>query len=246
MAGINRPGDTYSMTSRLIPTLAAAALFVGIAHAQPKMELKDLKQKASYSIGAAIASNMKRQEIDLDIKALVAGLSDAFAGSKMALTDAEMKDALAQFRTDLMAKMEAKQKSAGADNKKAGEAFLAANAKKEGVKATASGLQYKVLKAGKGTKSPKATDTVKVHYHGTLIDGSVFDSSVDRGEPISFPLNGVIKGWTEGVQLMKEGDKYQFTIPSELAYGDQGAGGKIGPNSTLIFDVELLAIEAAK
>lgn len=246
MAGINRPGDTYSMTSRLIPTLAAAALFVGIAHAQPKMELKDLKQKASYSIGADIASNMKRQEIDLDIKALVAGLSDAFAGSKMALTDAEMKDALAQFRTDLMAKMEAKQKSAGADNKKAGEAFLAANAKKEGVKATASGLQYKVLKAGKGTKSPKATDTVKVHYHGTLIDGTVFDSSVDRGEPISFPLNGVIKGWTEGVQLMKEGDKYQFTIPSELAYGDQGAGGKIGPNSTLIFDVELLAIEAAK
>ncbi len=234
------------MTSRLIPTLAAAALFVGIAHAQPKMELKDLKQKASYSIGADIASNMKRQEIDLDIKALVAGLSDAFAGSKMALTDAEMKDALAQFRTDLMAKMEAKQKSAGADNKKAGEAFLAANAKKDGVKVTASGLQYKVLKAGKGTKSPKATDTVKVHYHGTLMDGSVFDSSVDRGEPISFPLNGVIKGWTEGVQLMKEGDKYQFTIPSELAYGDQGAGGKIGPNATLVFDVELIAIEAAK
>ncbi len=164
----------------------------------------------------------------------------------MQLTDAEMKDALDQFRKDLMAKMEAKQKSAGDGNKKAGEAFLATNGKKPDVKTTASGLQYRVLKAGKGTKSPKATDTVKVHYHGTLIDGTVFDSSVERGEPISFPLNGVIPGWTEGVQLMKEGDKFQFTIPSKLAYGEQGAGGKIGPNATLIFDVELIAIEGGK
>jgi FKBP-type peptidyl-prolyl cis-trans isomerase len=115
------------------------------------------------------------------------------------------------------------------------------------VKTTASGLQYKVMKAGPdGGKSPKATDTVKVHYHGTLIDGTVFDSSVQRGEPISFPLNGVIPGWTEGVQLMKVGDKFQFTIPSALAYGEQGAGGAIGPNSTLIFEVELLGIEAGK
>lgn len=234
------------MTSRIIPTLAAAALMTLGAHAQTKMELKDIKQKASYSIGADIASNMKRQEIDIDVKALTAGLSDALTGAKMQLTDAEMKDALDQFRKDLMAKMEAKQKSAGENNKKAGQDFLAANGKKPDVKTTASGLQYRVVKAGKGTKSPKATDTVKVHYHGTLMDGTVFDSSVERGEPISFPLNGVIKGWTEGVQLMKEGDKFQFTIPSDLAYGDQGAGGKIGPNATLIFDVELLAIEGAK
>lgn len=234
------------MTSRIILTLAAAAFVTFGAHAQTKMELKDLKQKASYSIGADIASNMKRQEIDIDVKALTAGLADALTGGKMQLSDAEMKDALDLFRKDLMAKMEAKAKSAGDNNTKAGEAFLAANGKKPDVKTTPSGLQYRVVKSGKGTKSPKATDTVKVHYHGTLIDGTVFDSSVERGEPISFPLNGVIPGWTEGVQLMKEGDKFQFTIPSKLAYGEQGAGGKIGPNSTLIFDVELLAIEAAK
>ena len=237
---------TKSMTSKLIPILAVATLVACCANAQPKMELKDLRQKASYSIGADIASNMKKQEIDIDVKSLTAGFSDAFAGGKMILTDAEMKEVITQFRTELMAKMETKQKSAGDKNVKDGEAFLAANAKKDGVKVTASGLQYKVMKAGKGAKSPKATDTVKVHYHGTLIDGSVFDSSVERGEPISFPLNGVIPGWTEGVQLMKEGDKFQFTIPSKLAYGEQGAGGKIGPNSTLVFEVELLAIEAAK
>lgn len=234
------------MTSKLIPILVAATAVACSATAQTTMELKDLKQKASYSIGADIASNMKKQEIDIDVKALTAGFADAFAGGKMILTESEMKDVIAQFRTELMSKMEARQKVDGDKNVKAGEAFLAANAKKEGVKVTASGLQYKVLKSGKGTKSPKATDTVKVHYHGTLIDGSVFDSSVDRGEPISFPLNGVIPGWTEGVQLMKEGDKFQFTIPSKLAYGERGAGGKIGPNSTLVFDVELIAIEGEK
>ncbi len=123
--------------------------------------------------------------------------------------------------------------------------FLAANAKKDGVKTTASGLQYKVIKSGTG-KSPKATDTVKVHYHGTLIDGTVFDSSVERGEPVSFPVNGVIPGWTEALQLMKEGDKWQLFIPSKLAYGERGAGAKIGPNATLIFEVELLAVETSK
>jgi len=143
-----------------------------------------------------------------------------------------------------MSKMEAKAKVDGEKNVKEGEAFLAANAKKDGVKTTASGLQYKVIKAGTGA-TPKASDEVKVHYHGTLIDGTVFDSSVQRGEPISFPLNGVIAGWTEGLQLMKVGDKFQFAIPSALAYGEQGSG-PIGPNSTLIFEVELLGIEAGK
>ncbi len=122
-----------------------------------------------------------------------------------------------------------------------GEKYLAENAKKEGVKTTASGLQYKVLKEGEG-KTPKATDTVQVHYRGTLLDGTEFDSSIKRGEPAEFPLNRVIKGWTEGVQLMKEGSKYQFVIPPQLAYGDRGAGGPIGPNETLIFEVELLKI----
>ncbi|MCX7088461.1 MAG: FKBP-type peptidyl-prolyl cis-trans isomerase [Methylococcales bacterium] len=129
------------------------------------------------------------------------------------------------------------------ENKKAGETFLAANAKKANIKTTASGLQYEVLTAGKGTTSPKATDNVTVHYKGTTIDGKEFDSSYSRGEPTSFPLNRVIAGWTEGVQLMKEGDKYRFYIPSTLAYGERGAGGAIAPNSALIFDVELIKIQ---
>ena len=141
-----------------------------------------------------------------------------------------------------MAKMQAKQAESGEKNLKAGELFLAENGKKEGVKTTASGLQYKVVKSGSG-KTPAVTDTVKVHYHGTLIDGTVFDSSVDRGEPVTFPVNGVIPGWTEALQLMKEGDKWQLVIPSKLAYGENGAGGKIGPNAVLQFDVELLGIE---
>jgi FKBP-type peptidyl-prolyl cis-trans isomerase FklB len=140
--------------------------------------------------------------------------------------------------------MQAKEAEAGAKNIKAGEAFLAENAKKDGVKTTASGLQYKVVKSGSG-KTPGLNDTVKVHYHGTLIDGTVFDSSVDRGEPVTFPVNGVIPGWTEALQLMKVGDKWQLVIPAKLAYGENGAGGKIGPNSVLQFDVELLAIEGA-
>jgi FKBP-type peptidyl-prolyl cis-trans isomerase FklB len=232
------------MTLKLIPTLAAAILLTCSVNAQTKMEFKDLNQKASYAIGADIASNIKRQGMDLDPKAIAAGITDTFAG-KTQLTDAEMKEVLAEFRTQMMSQMETKQKAAGEKNLKDGEAYLAANAKKEGVKATKTGLQYRVLKEGKG-KTPKATDSVKVHYHGTLIDGSVFDSSVERGEPISFPVGGVIAGWTEALQLMKEGDKWQLVIPSKLAYGEQGPGGKIGPNSTLIFDVELLAVEAAK
>jgi FKBP-type peptidyl-prolyl cis-trans isomerase len=229
------------MKSYLIPSMAIG-LLVGVVHGQEKLDLKNPQQRASYSIGADIGSNFKRQGIEVDSKAMAAGLADAIAG-KTQLTEAEMKETLNAFRTEMMEKMQAKQKEAGQKNVKAGEDFLAANAKKDGVKVTPSGLQYKVIKAGAGKVSPKATDTVKVHYHGTTIDGTVFDSSVERGEPVSFPLNGVIPGWTEGVQLMKEGDKFQFVIPSKLAYGEQGAGGKIGPNSTLVFDVELLSIE---
>lgn len=230
------------MKSYLILSMAFG-LLVGVVHGQEKLDLKNPQQRSSYSIGADIGGNLKRQGLEVDGKAMAAGLIDALAG-KTQLTDAEIKETLTAFRTQMMEKMQARQKEAGDKNIKDGEAFLAANAKKEGVKTTASGLQYKVLKSGAGKVSPKATDTVKVHYHGTLIDGTVFDSSVDRGEPISFPLNGVIPGWTEGLQLMKEGDKFQFVIPSKLAYAEQGAGGKIGPNSTLVFEVELLAIEA--
>jgi FKBP-type peptidyl-prolyl cis-trans isomerase FklB len=232
------------MITKLIITVTAVSAMACVAQAQTQVELKDLKQRASYAIGADIASNLQRQGLTIDPKALAAGLVDGYEG-KMKLTPPELKQVMDEFRAQMMAAKESKSKADGEKNLKDGEAYLAANGKKEGVKTTASGLQYKVLQSGKG-KSPKATDKVKVHYHGTLIDGTVFDSSVERGEPISFPLNGVIAGWTEGVQLMKEGDKFQFTIPSKLAYGEQGAGGKIGPNATLIFDVELLAVEGAQ
>lgn len=230
-----------SLRILMTSTLAATA-----ALAQDKLELTSEKARASYAIGADIAASMTRQALDLDTKALAAGLVDGMNG-KLQLKEAELEKVMNDFKKSLMEKRQAAQAMAAKENVKKGTDYLAANAKKEGVKTTASGLQYKVIKAGPdGGKSPKATDTVKVHYHGTLIDGTVFDSSVQRGEPISFPLNGVIPGWTEGVQLMKVGDKFQFTIPSALAYGEQGAGGAIGPNSTLIFEVELLGIEAAK
>lgn len=224
--------------------LLACALSVGVASAQDKPELTTQKQRVSYSIGANIGGNFKRQELDIDVKALAAGITDAVAG-KIALTEAEMREVMTKFQEEMQTKMMAKQKIDGEANIKKGEEYLTANAKKDGVKTTASGLQYKVIKSGSG-KTPKATDTVKVHYHGTLTDGTVFDSSVERGEPVSFPVNGVIPGWTEALQLMKEGDKWQLTIPSKLAYGEQGAGGKIGPNSVLVFDVELLSIEKSQ
>jgi len=232
------------MTSSRLSLIAMSALIAGAALAQDKPDLKDPKLRVSYAIGTDIGSKMKEQGLEIDPKALAAGLADAFAG-KPALTPAEVGQTLTEFSKDMQSKMAAKQKVAGEENVKKGEAFLAANAKKDGVKSTASGLQYKVLKSGTG-KTPKSSDTVKVHYHGTMIDGSVFDSSVDRGEPVSFPVGGVIPGWTEALQLMKEGDKWQIVIPSKIAYGEQGAGGKIGPNSVLVFDVELLAIEATK
>jgi FKBP-type peptidyl-prolyl cis-trans isomerase FklB len=222
-------------------TMLALGLWAGTADAQTKPDLKDPRQKSSYAVGLDIGGGFKRQEIDIDANALAAGVADALAG-KPALNEAELRAALEELRAQIMGKIAERQRAVGEKNLKDGEAFLAANAKKEGVKTTASGLQYKVLKSGTG-KTPKATDTVKTHYHGTLIDGSVFDSSVERGEPVTFPVNGVIPGWQEALQLMKVGDKWQLYVPSKLAYRDQGAGPKIGPNATLIFDVELLGIE---
>ena len=222
--------------------MLALGLFVSSVNAQDKPDLTNPKQKTSYAIGADIASTLKNRDIDLDPKALAAGISDTLAG-KPALTQQEVEDTLTKLRQELMAKAEAKDKAAGEKNLEEGKAFLAANAKKDGVKTTASGLQYKVLKSGTGA-SPEKTDTVKVHYHGTLIDRTVFDSSVQRGEPITFPVSNVIPGWTEALQMMKVGDKWQLFIPSNLAYGEQSPpGSKIGPNSTLIFEVELLGIE---
>jgi len=230
------------MGLRLTTNLAALALLLcaSVASAE-SADLKDPKQKLSYAIGTEIGANLKKQGVDIDPKAFSAGLADALAG-KLQMTDAEIKDAMNAARTQLIAKQQAKQQADATVNAKAGETFLAANAEKEGVKTTASGLQYTVLKTGAG-KTPGPKDTVKVHYQGTLPDGSVFDSSIARGEPVTFQVDGVIPGWTEALQLMKEGDKWQLVIPPKLAYGTAGAGDKIGPNQVLIFEVELIDIE---
>jgi FKBP-type peptidyl-prolyl cis-trans isomerase FklB len=206
---------------------------------------KDQKDKVSYSIGVEIGKNLKKQSVDVNSEFLVKGVKDAYAGGKFLMTDQEMAEALMAFQKEMMAKQQELAKKLGEKNQKEGEAFLAENKAKEGVTVLPSGLQYKVTKAGTG-KKPKATDTVTVHYRGTLIDGTEFDSSYRRGQPVSFPVNGVIPGWTEALQLMEEGAKWQVFIPSKLAYGDRGAGPQIGPNATLIFEIELISIQEQK
>ncbi len=199
--------------------------------AAPASELKDIQQKASYAIGQNIGESLKRNPVKLDADLLVKGIQEGLAG-KGQFTEAQLRDVLKAFEEDLLAQ-----------KFKAETDYLAENKTKPGVKTTASGLQYKVLKEGTG-RTPTATDTVSVHYKGTLIDGTEFDSSYRRGEPTEFPVNRVIPGWTEGLQLMKEGAKYQFVIPSKLAYGERPQpGSKIGPNATLIFEVELLKVK---
>jgi FKBP-type peptidyl-prolyl cis-trans isomerase FklB len=235
----SKPAADDQMKSYFITTLALG-LLVSAAAAQDKPDLTNPKQKTSYAIGVNIGSGLKAQELDLDAKALAAGITDTLGG-KPAMTQDEVRATLQQFQREMMAKMQAQEKVDAEKNLKAGTAFLAENAKKDGVKITASGLQYKILKAGDGPV-PKGTDTVKVNYKGTLIDGTVFDSSYDRGEPVTFPVNGVIPGWTEALQMMKVGSKWQLFVPANLAYGEQSPP-KIGPNSTLIFEVELLDIE---
>ena len=202
--------------------------------------LKDLKDKASYSIGVDIGMNFKKQNMDLNADALAAGAKDALNG-KPQVSPNEIREIMTQWQKEFGEK----QKVMATKNQADGEKYLVENKKKEGVKTTASGLQYKSLKEGAGPQ-PKASDTVTVNYRGTLIDGTEFDSSYKRGEPATFPLNGVIKGWTEGLQLMKKGSKFQFVIPPNLAYGERAVGADIGPNSTLVFDVELLDVKAGE
>ena len=200
------------------------------------------KDKISYSIGFGMGSNLKNQGVDVDADKLSKGIKDGLSGAKPAMSQADMDKTMTDLRTKMMAEQQEKMKSLGAKNKADGQAFLAKNKTATGVKTLPSGLQYQVIKAGTG-KMPKATDKVSVNYRGTLLDGKEFDSSYSRGTPASFPVNGVIPGWTEALQLMKEGAKWKLFIPSSLAYGEQGAGGVIGPNATLVFEVELLKVE---
>jgi FKBP-type peptidyl-prolyl cis-trans isomerase len=204
--------------------------------------LDTLQQKASYSFGVDFAKRLKMQGIDLDIAALTQGLKDAAGDGKLAMTDDNMNKAKADFQQKLREEMLQRQQQIAAKNLQEGKAFLEANAKKEGVVTTASGLQYKVLKSGNGP-SPTIDSTVTTNYRGTLIDGREFDSSYKRGQPASFPVKGVIKGWTEALQLMKVGDKWELYIPSDLAYGASQRSELIQPNSTLVFELELLGIK---
>ncbi|MEW6157745.1 MAG: FKBP-type peptidyl-prolyl cis-trans isomerase [Verrucomicrobiota bacterium] len=221
-----------------------AALGVVAATAQESSALSNPKDKVSYSIGVNIGTSLKKQELEINPDQVAAGLKDVLSGGKTKLTEEEVKEVLTAFSKELNQKQLEKAQVAAEKNKTDGEKFLTENKAKEGIKTTASGLQYKVVKEGTG-KKPTANDTVTTHYRGTLIDGTEFDSSYKRNEPATFPVSGVIKGWTEALQLMPVGSKWQLFIPSELAYGEAGTrGGPIGPNATLIFDIELLSIEA--
>ena len=204
-------------------------------------QAETIQQKASYAIGIDIAHSFKKQGIDLDSAYVIDGVKDGLEGNKTAFTEAEMTQALSEFKMQLIAQQEEVQQKQSTKNKQAGEAFLAANKSKDGVITLASGLQYKIISSGQGA-SPKATDKVTTHYRGTLIDGTEFDSSYSRNQPSSFPVNGVIPGWTEALQLMQPGDKWQLFIPANLAYGSRAVGDKIKANSTLIFEIELLKI----
>jgi len=230
--------------------MVAIAMLAGCSQEKIEEEAKQVvldngASKFSYAIGLDIGNSLKNLGEDLNRAAFIEALNAQLDGSTLRLDAAEAQQVKQAFAQKRAAKQAEERKQAGASNKAAGEKFLAENAKKDGVIVTASGLQYEVLTMGDGAK-PVLTDKVKVHYEGKLLDGTVFDSSYKRGQPISFPLNGVIKGWTEGVQLMPVGSKFKFYIPANLAYGEHGAGAVIAANSTLVFEVELLGIEAEK
>jgi len=206
--------------------------------------LDTLSKRAGYAIGLSIGQNFKSQQIDVDLDAFFKGLTDGAKGNTPLLDERAAQMAMFEFQQHLQARQMEAMRAAATKNKAEGEAFLAKNKTVEGVKTTASGLQYSVITEGQG-ESPKATDTVTVHYSGKLLDGTEFDSSYQRNEPATFPLNGVIAGWTEGLQLMKPGAKYKFFIPASLAYGEQGYADVIPPEAVLVFEVELISAKAA-
>jgi FKBP-type peptidyl-prolyl cis-trans isomerase FklB len=235
------------MKTRLIALgaigLVAVAGLARAADAKPdKPEFKDAREKNSYCLGVNWANNLKRQDVDIDLELLVKGLRDATAGNA-GFTEEEVREAIMALNREVRAHQEEKRKQQGEKNKQDGEKFLSENKTKPGVITLPSGLQYKVLAEGKGD-SPRSNDVVTVNYRGTLIDGTEFDSSYKRGQPATFGVGGVIKGWTEALQLMKPGAKWQLFVPGNLAYGEFGKGQQIGPNQTLLFEVELVSAKS--
>lgn len=226
---------------KLIPFASVLAATTVLSTALVAAPLETLDQRLSYIMGANLAAQFKRDDIKLDVDALKLGFDEVTNEKEHSLSDEDKQKTIAEIRKISTEKQAKKAAEQSAKNVKAGKEYLEANAKKEGVVVTKSGLQYKEITKGDGA-IPKATDKVKVHYKGTLIDGTEFDSSYKRKAPATFPVTGVIKGWVEALQLMNVGDKFQLAIPSELAYGKRGSGAKIGPDTTLLFDVELLEI----
>ena len=222
-------------------TILGIAFLFGVCYAEEKLELKDQKDKESYSLGYQFGQNMKNQGFDLNPEVYSSGLKDAIRGNEPQMAPDQIRATIMSLQQRLQASRQKELKEKAAKNLEEGKKFLADNQRKEGIKTLPSGLQYKVLTEGSG-KTPKAEDMVTVNYKGTLIDGTEFDSSYKKGQPATFQVKGVIKGWTEALQLMKEGSKWQLFIPPELAYGPRGSG-RIGPNAALIFEVELLAIK---
>jgi len=239
-----------TLSKRLLPVLISSFALLGACSdsgnktedtMDAKIKLETDAQRAGYSLGAMAGRQFQRQGMEVDIDTLVAGVRDGYTKIDLEMTEEELAEAMQKMQSDMQAKQEAERNATADANRVASEAFLAENASKEGVQTTESGLQYKVLTAGEGAV-PSAEDQVTVHYRGTLIDGTEFDSSIARGQPATFPVTGVIPGWVEALQMMPVGSKWELYIPSDLAYGPGGAGGRIGPNSALIFEVELIAI----
>ncbi|MEM1134521.1 MAG: FKBP-type peptidyl-prolyl cis-trans isomerase [Bacteroidota bacterium] len=238
---------------KLLQTIIAGFLVIGVSVSCDKLAGGDTISNASiessldsvsYSAGVSLGNNLKSQIEDFSSDLVLKGMADVLKEKDLVISQAQCEQLIQEFVTQKQQEQAAEGQQTAQENLEKGMAFLEENGKKDGITTTESGLQYEVMKEGTGA-SPKAEDVVTVHYHGTLLDGTVFDSSVDRGEPTSFPLNRVIPGWTEGLQLMKTGAKYKFFIPSALAYGPAGSRGAIGPNETLIFEVELISIGEA-
>jgi len=226
----------------VLATILSISFLFSICYAGEKLELKDQKDKESYSLGYQFGQNLKAQDVEINLDVYISGIRDSLGGKDSLMSQEETRTTLSDLQKRIAAVRQKELKEKAEKNLSESKAFLAENGKKEGIKTLLSGLQYKVLAEGYG-KMPKAEDTVTVHYKGTLIDGKEFDASYKRGQPATFKVNGVIKGWSEALQLMKEGSKWQLYIPPDLAYGERAMGPQIPPNSALIFEVELISVK---